>query len=164
MIDEGLSGIFEGWAEAEASKRSAVLQEAWRLGDFQTREAVKVREPEEDWKAETFLEEMQIAWQAERLETLKRLLEFGLRRFPEHPDLLHWQRLVTPATIHIRESTEAEQQNKAWLEMHREDEGYKGYWVALREGKVLDKDISLRDLRKRIGSEKGEVLFVEVKK
>ncbi len=164
FIDTGLAGLFEGWAEREAdvSERSAILQEAWRLGDTRSQEAVKIRDPKEDWQASEFLDEMRIAWESERLDVLKKLLEEGLRRFPQDADLLHWDRLVAPATFQTRQSTEAEQQNRAWLEKHREDEQYKGHWVALLNGECLDKDLSLRALRKRVERGQG-VFFVEVK-
>ena len=164
LIDTGLSGLFEGWTEkgAEASKRSAVLQEALRLGDLRSQQAVEIRDPEEDWQASEFLEEMRIAWESERLGVLKSLLEEGLRRFPEDADLLHWDRLVKPTTtFQRREPTEAEQKNRVWLGKHRKDEQFKGHWVALLDGVCLDKDPSLRELRKRTKGKQG-LLFVGV--
>jgi len=84
----------------------------------------------------------------------------GTEQFPNNDKLKNFSKILAPPKI-LPISAPAQPGlllNRDWLIENQEE--YKGYWVALKDGKLLGKDKTLKVLIKLIGNPKGKGILV----
>ena len=104
---------------------------------------------------------IQFAFEAGAHFYARRLATAGAERFPEHQDLLKYVKILAPPEVIQRNlpSDPTLRSNRDWLKTHRDE--YKGQWVALQNGELLESAPHLRDL-KNVRDRTEGILFTRV--
>jgi len=81
----------------------------------------------------------------------RRLATEGASQYPKHGELQRYARVLAPPTITRtdRSPDPSIRANRDWLTLHEAQ--YKGSWVALREGELVDIAPSLQELVAQLG-------------
>jgi hypothetical protein len=90
----------------------------------------------------------------------RRLAEQGAKYYPENEALDKFARILAPpkVSIGLRVSELDVRANNNWIHTHREE--YKGLWVALKNGKLMETGQTFSELREKVGSIKGKGILV----
>lgn len=107
-----------------------------------------------DWSSRSpgdFIRAIKLALLAGAFMTARRLSEKGVERFPDEPLIRRHAELQAPARV-IRSDLPAEPEmglNMDWLKRNRD--GYRGKWVALKNGELCGEADTLKALVKQVG-------------
>lgn len=132
-------------AAAEAGDEQAFLS-AQRMIDWRLR-------PPED-----FLGAVQLAFAAGAHLAARRLSSQGAAQYPDHRELQRYARVLAPPKVTQSNlpSNPTLKANRDWLMMQGDQ--YRGQWVALRDGELLESAPSLKSLAEQIEDTKGVLL------
>lgn len=114
-----------------------------------------------DWRerpAEDFVRAVDLALMAGAFVAARNLSAEGAKRFPDYAELKNMARILAPPTVRSSPSdgNRTWKANKLWLKRHWN--GYKGKWVALRDGALLAVGDSLAEVIEQVGDAPFELL------
>lgn len=117
-----------------------------------------------DWEARSaadFLRAVQSALSAGAHMAARNLAAQGAQRFPDHPQLVKFARILAPPRVFRApaQPNAGVRANRDWMMAYGTH--YRGQWVALREGQLLAVGDSLDSVIAQIGGTIG-VLFTKV--
>ena len=145
-------------ATEDSSRGLTALEIAAELGD---EEAFVEAASEIDWsqcRATEFVRAVRLALAAGAHLLARHLAMRGTRLYPGHRELEQMARILAPPRVVRTDlpSVPSLRANQAWLQAHADE--YRGQWVALRDGVLLARADTARQVRASLESTEGVLI------
>jgi hypothetical protein len=116
-----------------------------------------------DWQKQTadnIAEAVQLALNTGVHFVAHELAMLGAARYPKHPELQKMGRILAPPKVTVLDipPDTTWRHNREWLEAHWDE--YRGKWVALRSGQLLNAADSFKDLIAYVGNTRNTDILV----
>jgi len=145
---------FRPQADAELSEQQPALARLELAVNKRSEQAFINALQEVDWEdrqAREFARAIKLALNIGAPTAAQQIYNKGVARYPNHADLQRYARLFAPTRTATRTlpPNPTLTANREWLKSHRSE--YRGQWIAIRNGELLETASSLEELIARVG-------------